>query len=230
MTTWTVAQGRTLTLPVTWLEYEGGPTALVADVTIEIVPATGPPAVVGPTGTGVTSPAVGHNAYIWAVPTGLTPGPYLAIWQGEDTGGDEITATDTITVVEYIPVPGAYATVAELDDWIGSTPTNAAMLLVRASRDVDHTLLCAVYDTTDADVIEALRVATLEQVAAGLDGGDKTGNGAVRKPGFQLGKLAVQAPAVTAAEGGAQKVGRLWSQAWQVLQLAGLTGHGPQTW
>jgi hypothetical protein len=124
----------------------------------------------------------------------------------------------------------AYATIVELGEHIGSTPANAQLLLDRASRDVDRALLSSVYDAEDTDVIAALNLATLEQVAAGLDNGDLTGTGATRPTGFQLGKLAVQAPAVTPAEGGPVKAGRLWVQAWLVLEQAGLTGQGPQTW
>lgn len=126
--------------------------------------------------------------------------------------------------------PRAYATVAQLAaPPYSRTPANAQQLLYRASRDVDQALLCAVYDVTDPAVLVALEQATLEQAAAGLDNGDLTGNGVTRGGGFTLGRLAVQTPAA-GATGAPQKVGRLWAQAWAVLQLAGLTGQGPQTW
>jgi hypothetical protein len=121
----------------------------------------------------------------------------------------------------------AYATVEELNDHIGSTPANAQLLLDRASRDVDQALLCAVYDVEDEDNVAALKLATLEQVAAGLDQGDLKGTGTSRPAGFTLGRLSVQQPAAT-RPGAPQKIGRLWEQAWQVLQQAGLTGQGPQ--
>lgn len=230
MTAYSVAQGRTIVLPVTWLAYEGGPAVTVTGVTIEILPTAGPPAVVGPTSVGVTTPAPGHNSYAWTVAVDQAPGDYLAVWRGLDPQGDEVTATDTITVHEHIPVPGAYATVQDLTEYLGHTPANAAQLLVRASRDVDRALLCAVYDPADPDVVQALREATCEQVAGYLDSGELTGTGAApTMSGFTIGKLSVQH---TPGAGGGQQASRvagLWPQAWQVLQAAGLTGQGPQT-
>lgn len=122
-------------------------------------------------------------------------------------------------------IPGAYATVTELDDKLGRTPVNAAQLLIRASRDVDRALLCAVYDPDDPAIIAALREATLEQVAANLDHGNVTGNGGSRRGGFSIGRLTVQ---VGSSDDKPVRIGSLWEQAWDVLQAAGLTGHQPQ--
>lgn len=131
----------------------------------------------------------------------------------------------------------AYADVTELNNHLGFTPNNAQLLLDRASRDVDQALLTAVYDVdangdpTVQEVIDALRLATLEQIAGNLEAGDKTGLGAPAVPsGFTLGRLSVQrgnGGANKAAQ--AHKVGRLWSPAWDVLQQAGLTGCEPWT-
>ncbi len=122
----------------------------------------------------------------------------------------------------------AYATPEQLAEApYQLSPPNAALLLDRASRDVDSALLCARYDPTDPDVVAALRLATLEQVAAGIANGDKDGLGASRPPAFTLGRLAMQGAPVTPPEGAAVKVGRLWESAWLVLQQAGLTGQGP---
>lgn len=120
----------------------------------------------------------------------------------------------------------AYATVAELTAHLGSEPANAQQLLDRASRDVDRALLCQVYDPADPDVIAALRLATLEQVAANLDVGDLSGMGGSKRRGFSLGRLAMQA---SNAEDKPRRIGSLWEQAWDVLQQAGLTGQGPQS-
>jgi hypothetical protein len=121
----------------------------------------------------------------------------------------------------------AYATIVELDDHLGRTPVNAQQLLDRASRDVDRALLCAVYDPEDQAVVDALRLATLEQVAANLDAGNLTGNGTTRPANFTIGKLSVQTPSAS-TEDRPVRIGSLWEQAWTVLQQAGLTGHGPQ--
>lgn len=121
----------------------------------------------------------------------------------------------------------AYATVDQLNTKLGKTPVNAQQLLDRASRDVDRALLCAVYDPADPDVVDALREATLEQVAANLDAGNVTGNGGGRSAGFTIGRLSVQASSDPADR--PVKIGSLWEQAWDVLQQAGLTGYGPQS-
>ncbi|OKI47231.1 hypothetical protein [Micromonospora sp. CB01531] len=120
----------------------------------------------------------------------------------------------------------AYATVVQLNEKLGRTPVNAQQLLDRASRDVDRALLCTVYDPEAPDVVTALREATLEQVAANLDQGDITGSGGTRRGGFSIGRLAVQA---SAKDDKPVKIGSLWEQAWDILQSAGLTGHGPQS-
>lgn len=105
---------------------------------------------------------------------------------------------------------------------------DAELLLTRASRDVDSALLCAVYDPDNPDIQAALRDATCEQVAGMLTSGDRTGTGAAPPPsGFTIGKISVQRGG-TGGQQTAVRVGRLWPQAWQVLQSAGLTGQGPQ--
>ncbi|MGI5178669.1 hypothetical protein ACQEVZ_20265 [Dactylosporangium sp. CA-152071] len=123
----------------------------------------------------------------------------------------------------------AYATVQELTNAMlpKAPPANAQQLLDRASRDVDQALLTAVYDPALPANVAALKLATLEQVQAGLDAGDRTGTGVQRGGGFTLGRLSVQA-ASSAATGAPRKVGRLWEQAWAVLQQAKLTGQGPR--
>jgi hypothetical protein len=128
----------------------------------------------------------------------------------------------------------AYATEAELTAYPVTVPAgaSAALLLTRASRDVDRALLCATYDAADADVIAALRDATIEQVAGMIAAGDLTGTGATQPTGgFTIGKLSVQRGGAAGASKQAEKINGLWPQAWQVLQTAGLTGQGPQeTW
>jgi hypothetical protein len=123
----------------------------------------------------------------------------------------------------------AYATITELTAKLGRTPVNSQQLLDRASRDVDRALLTAVYDVTDPAIVAALKEATLEQIAANLDNGDLTGNGVTRPNSFTLGKLSMQVPSKDSADRPV-KIGRLWEQAWLVLQQAGLTGFAPRTW
>jgi hypothetical protein len=121
------------------------------------------------------------------------------------------------------PVYG-YATIAQLHDHLGRTPANAGQLIRRASRAVDRALLCAIYDPTDPAYVAALREATLEQIAVGLEQGDVTGSGGRRGGGFSIGKITVQPQAASDRPG---QIGGLWADAWDVLQQAGLTGHGP---
>ena len=124
----------------------------------------------------------------------------------------------------------AYATPNDLDGIVDPVPANAELLLVRASRAVDQALLTAVYDPTDLDVIEALRQATVEQVAGTLESGDKNGLGVITTSrSFTIGKITVQRDATTAS---APTTGGLVSQAFAVLQAAGLTGQPPteRTW
>jgi len=129
----------------------------------------------------------------------------------------------------------AYATVQELADFLAprAAPPDAARLLDRASRDVDRALLCAVYDVddtgmpTDPTVAEALKTATLEQAAWRLRMGDGASS-AGRWSRVTIGSATLErrtdrtAPDETA-------VGGLGADAYAALQLAGLTGHAPQT-
>lgn len=124
----------------------------------------------------------------------------------------------------------AYATVGELTAWLDPdpVPANAAQLLDRASRDVDRALLSAVYDTTLPANVAALRDATCEQVACNLNVGNRTGTGRANRQ-FAIGRLSVGADAVLnpADPAAPRKFGPLWEQAYTILQLAGLTGQGP---
>ncbi|WP_432077827.1 hypothetical protein [Streptomyces sp. YPW6] len=69
-----------------------------------------------------------------------------------------------------------YATVADLAAWLAPEPAppNAVRLLTLASQRVDRALLGAWYDRDDADVVEVLRQATVQQVHWMLDRGDET--------------------------------------------------------
>lgn len=123
----------------------------------------------------------------------------------------------------------AYATVEQLTEHLGRDVPGAEALLERASRDVDRALLCAVYDPTNPAILAALREATLEQVAVGLEAGHVTGTGVAtgsRVGSFTLGKLSIQQS--TSGDERPARIGTLWEQSWMVLQAAGLTGHAPQ--
>ncbi|WP_067184618.1 hypothetical protein [Microtetraspora niveoalba] len=128
-----------------------------------------------------------------------------------------------------------YATTDDLADYISPAPSNAALLLTRASRLVDRALLCAVYDVdeqgqpTDPKVAKALREATCEQVAAWDEGGE-TGTGAADQySNVSIGSVALGRAGGGSAGGGRSAAEDLCPQAVMILQQAGLTGHEPRT-
>lgn len=122
----------------------------------------------------------------------------------------------------------AYATVEQLDAYLGYLPKNANRLLDRASRDIDRVLLCAVYDGTD-DTTTALRDATLEQVAYQLEQGNMSGIRHGLQPGVPTGASAggVDLSRGQSVGGATASLPLLGEQAYAVLQRAGLTGGGP---
>lgn len=124
----------------------------------------------------------------------------------------------------------AYATTAELEQYLGHTPERAERLLERASRLVDRALVSARYDPADPGVTDALRDAVLEQCAewdgAGADGteaGDPQAWSSVSAGGIRLSRGSGRS---TGPSGGST-TGRLTHQARLVLQQAGLTAHAP---
>lgn len=84
----------------------------------------------------------------------------------------------------------AYATVEQLDAHLGYLPEGAARLLDRASWDIDRLLRCAVYDVEDEAIVEALKVATCEQVAYQLEQGNASGIRHGMQPGVPTGSSA----------------------------------------
>lgn len=130
----------------------------------------------------------------------------------------------------------AYATVDELTDWLErNVPPNAQRLLDRASRDIDRTLLTALFDITDTDVLATLKEATLEQVAWRLERGEPNGIAHPDQSGVPsgLGGVGVTltrpgGAAVGAATSGSPRIG---DQVVTVLQSQDkITWIGPITW
>lgn len=137
----------------------------------------------------------------------------------------------------------AYATVQDLADsgvlgYTGQAPANAQVLLDRASRDIDRAINSAVYPVdadgrpTESTVTQALKEATLEQVAYQLEGGNTNG---VRH-GLQSGvPSSTSAGLVELSRGpsaGGSSIDAPWlgDQAKWILQSAGLLGQAPQTY
>lgn len=124
----------------------------------------------------------------------------------------------------------SYASVAELEGLLGYAPGNAQQLLDNATNDVDRVLLCATYDADDADVIAALKAATLQQVVYNLECGNTTGTRHGTQAGVPSGASAggvtlTRTGGEVGANTGALPI--LGDQAWASLMLAGLTGQGP---
>ena len=133
----------------------------------------------------------------------------------------------------------SYATPEELAEHLAPDPAPAdpvaERLLVRASRDVRRATVSARYETddegapTDADILEAMQTATLEQAAWRIENGEEegiSGGGAVTSATI----VGVLVTAGGAGSGGTpETVGGLAYQAWLVLSEAGLTGQPPDT-
>lgn len=128
----------------------------------------------------------------------------------------------------------AHATSQEYADYTQTTaPTGIGLMLTRASRDVDRALLTAVYDVedgvaTDADVLTALKEATIEQVASWVPAGEDGTGAAVVYTDVAIGSVKLSGRTSAGSSGGSG-ARPLAPQARQVLELAGLTGHSPRT-
>jgi hypothetical protein len=140
-----INRGATATLVAEWREYEGGPHVAVTDVQITITPLAGGAAAVGPTSTGVLTPAVGINTYAWTVPSGQALGDYLVAWTGTDPDSETVTASEIVTVSSALTAPlgGPYATLAMLKSRMGipdaqtARDTELTQRLRSASQDIN---------------------------------------------------------------------------------------------
>lgn len=118
--------GTTATLSAEWRMYDGGPLSAVTGVQITITPLAGGSPVLGPTATGVSTPALGVNAYAWVISSGLPAGDYLVGWSGTDGQGDMVGATEIVSVIASTALGTAYASLAELKGWLGIQDSNTA--------------------------------------------------------------------------------------------------------
>ena len=112
-------RGTTASLTVEWREYAGGPMVAVTAVQITITRLTDSVVVLGPTATGVTTPATGINAYSWAIPSDATAADYLVSWTGTDPALDSVTGTEIVTVLDGVAIGDAYASLAKLKARLG---------------------------------------------------------------------------------------------------------------
>jgi hypothetical protein len=184
-----VLQGGRITLRVMFERYVGsGFQAPASDVTIQITAAAS-----GATGTPVPQTSDGLvtvdsciYSYEYACAAGQEPGDYLVTWTGTVDGTVQ-TWQSTVSVYAIptgSPAPGVYATVAQYRNETGDDATplrKVEVTLRKASRDIDHHTMGAVYEHTPngmpsaAIVIQAFMQATCAQAEFRIADNDPTG-------------------------------------------------------
>ncbi|MFJ9037987.1 hypothetical protein ACIRF8_15510 [Streptomyces sp. NPDC102406] len=120
----------------------------------------------------------------------------------------------------------AYATVSDLEAWLGEqAPDNVVRLLEQASDAVDEILYGVAYDIADPDVQAVLRKATIRQVHWLIDRDDETGAQADVQS-MSVGQRSVTRYA-KGASGGGSAAPRFAPQAVSVLRTSGLLQFWP---
>jgi hypothetical protein len=230
-----VIAGQPIALLSQWYEYEGGPLAdLDATPTIGITRVSDGAVIVAPTTTGVTHPGTGSYGYGWTPAMDLTPGLYLALWNGTENGSP-VAASETITVTA--PAAGrVYATVSEYEAHTGvaPAPANTAARLVKASRMLERLVLrYCVYATnpdsgmpTHSLVIAAFREAVCAQVEWWAAVGEPNGSDAVGWGSVAIGSVSL-GRSVTAVSGEDSPARQLAPEVSDALQSPDLT---PDIW
>lgn len=129
-----------------------------------------------------------------------------------------MTGTSYATPAQWAAYPGVSA---------GDVPANAALLLLRASRQIDALLISATYPVADAIAVDALQRAAIEQAMYGIEQGWTNG-----VPGGYA-SVAIGSVKLDRGPGGGVSdrgaVPEVGTQAFTILQLAGLTGMAPWT-
>jgi hypothetical protein len=93
------AQGTSALLLAQWREYApDGPFVNVTGVIITITALSDGSVAVGPTAVGVSNPAVGNNAYTWAIPASQATGSYIVVWNGTAPDLSSVQASEVISV------------------------------------------------------------------------------------------------------------------------------------
>lgn len=127
----------------------------VSGVQIQIVPAAGGAAVLGPTSAGITAVDQATYTYQWQPALTVPPGDYQVTWTAATPSGVAPVQLG-VTVVALpaeSPSPGVYATVAQYQNKTNDYATPISLLgpaLRMASETLDLYLIGAVYPT-DAD-------------------------------------------------------------------------------
>jgi hypothetical protein len=139
--------GSTVTLPVEWDQYPGGPATDVTDPTITIK-TIGGTVVVDTTPTGVVHVATGRYSYDWAIPANQEPGSYVVIWDATNADSEPIQASEVDTVTAP-PATGTWCTVADVPRICQGATVSAAD--VTAAQAVIESVIHRVWRVTDAD-------------------------------------------------------------------------------
>lgn len=191
--------------------------------------------VLAPDGTATANAATasGGGALWTGTAYALTlPGVYTERWTvtgtGRGTANRQITVTavpPVSTAASAVPVAGVHATPADYAALMGGSAS--PLLLRRASLRIDRALLSAVYNTADATLgptyLKALREATCEQAAYMIAQGWDDGIAG----GYQSATIGSVTLARGQAPGGGMTPADLSSEAFAILQLAGMTGYAP---
>ncbi|GGS88487.1 hypothetical protein ACFFV7_50965 [Nonomuraea spiralis] len=132
-----------------------------------------------------------------------------------------------------------YATVADLvPKYLATAPADADLLLERATTVVDDHIMSAVYEV-DADglpvkteLVDALKRAVCEQVAAWKASGVEDGTGAAAQwSNLAIGSASLgRSTSGGGAAGGGSAADCLAPQPAKILRLAGLLGQEPRTY
>lgn len=214
--------------------------------TLSVVDADGTPGdgttnatltVVAPDGTTSTpSVSTTDSGPSWeSTPYELTaPGEWIERWVVTGRGAGK-QRTSVLVAPDPADVPSGarvYATTGDYATWLqAAPPAGARGALARASKAVDQMLVCAIYDVdddglpTDADVAAAMRDATCAQAEFAGATGDPLTVGATQFHSMTIGSISL-GRGYNAA--GSAAPGRYSTQAWELLQQAGLVGgNGP---
>lgn len=199
--------------------------------TVAVLTVTSPLAVITP----VNVTRVGDVWTADAAYTLTSAGDWFERWVATNavTGIGAGAAEVKVSVEALQPATGtgagaAYATPTDYANIIGAPmPANLPRLLRVASGQIRDETFAAVFDTTDATVIAALKEATCEQVAWGQANG-WTGGYPVAQRAVSIGKVSIGGTS-SASSGGSAAIPLLAPAARRILREAGLQSYAIAT-
>lgn len=188
---------------------------------------------VAPTSAGIASLSESLYQFTWQCPSGQALGDYLATWQAT-VNGQTMTYVQTVTVAQVptgSPAPGVYCTVARYQAVTGDQVTPQQIVtanLVRASEDIDHALIGAVYQVnangmpTDPMLLDVLVRATARQCEYLIADNDPSG---VKKQYTSISVGGVSSTRTAASQ--SPTFPPLAPRAAQILNVAGVLPNAP---